>query len=427
MNATAEIAAAPAHSAGRTSRTFANLVHVVGGEAMLRIANFVAALVIARLGGATAFGIYATTLAYATVAGMLADNGLGIVTVRHISVYPSRLNHAYSRYATAKTLLFVPMVVALAAIGFVAHLSPFEWAIGALMVLRTILQGYCQMSATVLKAIDRMRAIGPIQGAHAAILIALLGVCYMERCSIITVVAILVVAQFLELLLAFVWIRRVPVYLVAVDLRDCCRMALSSTSVGLTTTLSTALMRLDVIVLSWLAGAAVGGVFAAAQSIIVIVYVLGSLLASVLFPQMAGLARDPLEFRHYISHWVTIVLFVTVPGTLLAVVLGPSVMRALFGPSFTASGTLLAIMLSAAPAIVLNLLFLHRAFALHMVRTYLGIYSAVTVVALGLDVALAHSLAAIGVTLAVVTREYLILAAFGICGSQFADAVPDVA
>ena len=426
MNATAEITAAPAHSAGHTRRTVANLAHVVGGEAMLRIANFVAALVIARLGGALAFGIYATALAYATVAAMLADNGLGIATVRHISADPLRLNHAYSEYATAKTLLFAPMVVALAAIGFAAHLSPLEWAIGTLIVLRTMLQGYSQMSVTVLKAIDRMRAIGPIQGAHAAMLVALLGVCYLERWSVIRVIAILVVAQSMELLLELFWIRRVLVHLVTVDLRDCWRLALSSTSVGLTTTLGTALMRLDVIVLSSLAGAAVGGVFAAAQSIIVIVYVLGSLLASVLFPQMACLARDPLEFRRYIVHWVTIILLVMVPGTLLAMVLGPSVIRALFGQSFAPSGTLLAIMLSAAPAVVLNLLFLHRAFALHMVRTYLGIYGVATVVALLLDAALAHSLAATGVALAVVIREYLILAAFFFCGSKFAEAVPDI-
>ncbi len=58
---------------------------------MLRIANFVAAIVIARIGGAAIFGIYATALAYATVASMIADNGLGITTVRKIGSSPDRV------------------------------------------------------------------------------------------------------------------------------------------------------------------------------------------------------------------------------------------------------------------------------------------------------------------------------------------------
>ena len=185
----------------QVKRTIANLTNVVGGEAMLRLANFVAAIVIARLGGAAIFGIYATALAYVTVAAMIADNGLGITTVRKIGSSPDQLNELFTQYAVSKSLLFVPMVVVLAAIGWLAHLSTLEWVIAALIALRTILQGYCQMQVTVLKAIDRMQAIGAIQTAHSIVLLLALWRCYVARANIYVVIAALVVAQSLELLL----------------------------------------------------------------------------------------------------------------------------------------------------------------------------------------------------------------------------------
>src|SRR3954452_2310139 len=59
-------------------RTLLNLASVIGGEAALRVASLVAAVVIARNSGPALFGIYATALAYATITTLLADNGLQI-------------------------------------------------------------------------------------------------------------------------------------------------------------------------------------------------------------------------------------------------------------------------------------------------------------------------------------------------------------
>jgi len=53
-------------------RTAVNLVSVIGGEVLLRGANFAAVVVMARLYGATVLGIYATVLAFATVAVMMS-------------------------------------------------------------------------------------------------------------------------------------------------------------------------------------------------------------------------------------------------------------------------------------------------------------------------------------------------------------------
>jgi O-antigen/teichoic acid export membrane protein len=189
-------------------------------------------------------------------------------------------------------------------------------------------------------------------------------------------------------------------------------MMRGSTTDGIALALSNTIMRFDVIVLSLLATASVAGVFAAAQTVIVIVYVLGSLLSSVLFPEMNRLAGRALEFQAYMRHWTRITLAFLVPGTLTAMIAGPPLVRMLFGAKFGDSGRLLAMMLPAAPFIVLNSLYLHRAFALHERRTYLGIYGGATLLAAILNPIAALWFGAVGVTVAVVIREMMIFTAF---------------
>ncbi len=93
-----------------------------------------------------------------------------------------------------------------------SHISgTLEWVIGALIVLRTILQGFCQMQITLLKAIDRMQAISSIQAIHSFVLLVALWGCYVRWRSVSVVVATLVVAQLLELALEAAWIRRLGV------------------------------------------------------------------------------------------------------------------------------------------------------------------------------------------------------------------------
>ena len=74
---------------GHAPRTAWNLASILGGEAMLRIANFVAAVIIARTQGPVIFGTYAVTLAYATIAMTIVDSGLQTAIVKEIGADPA--------------------------------------------------------------------------------------------------------------------------------------------------------------------------------------------------------------------------------------------------------------------------------------------------------------------------------------------------
>ena len=399
-------------------RTAGNLANVIGGEAALRMANFVAAVLLARVGGTWVFGTYAAALAYVTIAIMLADNGLQIAAIREISSTPEAIAPIASRLFISKTLLFFPMLLVLAVIGRVAHLSSMQWSIAAIIALRGILQSYCQLQVAILKAVDSMRAIGFIQGTHSVLLLVLLWRGYVSGHTIYFLLWVLVIGQTLELVLEAGWLWSWGLRPIAVRWHDCWHLLRGSTSVGITLTIANAVLRLDVIILSLIAGAAAAGIFAAAQTVIMIVYVVGWLLGSVLLADMTRLNGSKRDLKHFLQRWTLIISSTLVPLALLGIFLGPPVIRALFGPKFTPTGTLLAIMLPAVPFIVLNSLHLHRAFATHSARTHLNLYLGAAILTVLLDCSLALAFGATGLAVAVVLREVIIFIAFHLIHSK---------
>ena len=396
----------------RVKRTIGNFANVVGGEAMLRVATLAAAVVIARLGGTAAFGMYATALAYVTIATIIADNGFQITALREVSARPDQINHICSRLYVSKTLLFVPMLVVLWVIGHVAHLPNLYWNIAALLTIRAMIQTHCVMQGAILKAIDHVRVISVSQGTHAAILLLALWRCYSTRSSIYLVLLVLIVGQSTEFCMEAAFLWRKGIRPARPRLRECWHLVSGSTFIGITFALANSILRLDVLLLSFIAGAASVGVFAAAQTVIVVVYVVAWLLGSILLPDMTRLATSEQELKHYVRRWSGMAIALLVPGSIVAMAAAPFVMRTVFGHAFDDSGLLLSIMMAAVPFIVLNSIRLHSAVAERMSRVYLGTYVGALVITVLLNSALAFAFGAIGVAVAVVIREVSIYFAF---------------
>lgn len=416
---TQSILAPPASSTGRT---FANLTSVVGGEALLRLANFATAAVIARRAGVVVFGMYATALAYATIATTLADNGLQIATVREMSSAREKMDAMLSHTYVAKLVLFVPMILVLGAIGRIARISSLEWWIAALITLRTMLQACCQLNTAALKAIDRMRAIGFIQAAHAMLLVASLSYCYATTVSIKGILLVLIAGQSFEMILEVGWLVYCGFRAQQVRLLECFHLVLRSTPMGVSFTIAGVILRLDVVILSAVAGTAATGVFAAAQTPIVMVYVVSWLFGSVLLPELTRLAGSPGDLGSFVSKWSRIVTCFAFPATIAAVVVGPSLIRMLFGKGFHSTGTLFLIMVLATPFILLSSLYVNQAIAVRATRMYFGAYAGLAVVAIGLDFLLAWKWGARGIAMAVLAREFGLYLALRFCATQMPQA-----
>src|SRR5437016_1142345 len=144
-------------------RTVASAASVVGGEILLRVAGFAGVVVVARLYGPSTLGLYATTLAFATVAVMVGEVGLQISAITEIGYAPEQVNQLFGRLYSLRVLLFVALLLALSAFGWARRWNADVWLIGGLIILRTMLYSCSQLQFAVLKSLDRMKVIGLIQ------------------------------------------------------------------------------------------------------------------------------------------------------------------------------------------------------------------------------------------------------------------------
>jgi O-antigen/teichoic acid export membrane protein len=386
-------------------RTIANLGSVVGGEALLRLGSFLAAVIIARNYGSAVFGVYAAALAYVTVVSMLADNGLQTAAIQQISRSPADLAAIASRLYVAKTSLLFPAVLLLAGVTVLLHWPDLVEQIVLLVALRTLLQSYAQLHIAMLKAIHRMHAIGIVQSVHFTFLIAGILWCYRGAHSITFLLAVMVAGQAVEFLGSAFVLSNYGLRAVRVRVEECWKLVRLAAPMGAANTMASIALRGDVVLLSWMVPATALGHFAAAQSLLVLLSVGSWLLGSVLLADMARLAHDYDALQYYVARWSRRIAMLLVPAAIVAVWAAPAAVRAIFGEAFGKAGGIVVILAMAAPFLFLNALYLNRAIALDLRSAYVGAYAAALSFGLLVGFILVRSFGATGVAVAAVARE----------------------
>jgi O-antigen/teichoic acid export membrane protein len=392
--------------------TLASSFHVIGGESLLRLANVGAAVLIGRLYGAATLGLCATILAVATIAERLADNGLEMTGIAEISQQPKLLNPFATALYVDKLVLSSIAAAILLPIALLVGLSPFQWSIALLFCLRSFLYSFSRLHAGFLKAIGRTNQIARIQSLHFALLLLGLSAAYAARLPLLSLLLMLVAAQSVEFLLSLLALRRLGARATSVCSSFCRQLFCRSSMVGAVYSLSTVMLRGDVLVLSLLASTAVVGAFAAANSALVMVYVVAWLFSGILLADLGRLSSDQRSFDAHFRRCLVALFLFSVPSSALAALLAPEVIQIIFGNSFASAVLPAAIMMLAVPFILVNAAFLARAIARDAVQTSFAIYSGAALLSLVLNFLLGRIYGAAGVATSIVLREAAMTFAF---------------
>ena len=389
-----------------------NLASVLGGEAAVRFGNCAAILFIARKYGGAVLGAYAVSLAIVTVVVMFADNGLQTAAITQLSAAKFGRDHVVGRLTFAKTAMLGASLIVLALISAWARKGPLFWEIGFWVALRAVFQSYSQLQMAILKSISLANAIVIIQSLHSCILFLGIWFAFKLNWSIFALLEWLTFCQIVELGLGAGvlyqsgilsrWPKRL--YLIAT-------LKLAA-PFGIAYGLANLIIRSDTIILSTFTSLAGVGVFSAANTILLMVYLSSWLFSSILLPDMVRLAGKPESLAAYANQWVRWVLLVTVPCAVLASLVAPRAIALLYGPSFARSGLIGSAMALACPFILLNSIYTARVIAVNHRTVFLGIYGAGAFVTLVLDFALGRAFGPIGIAVAIVLREAGMLLGF---------------
>jgi O-antigen/teichoic acid export membrane protein len=392
--------------------TLAGILHVIGGESLLRLANAGVAVLLGRLYGASTLGLCATILAVSTIAERLADNGLEMTGIAEISQQPKRLSEVVSALYVDKLILTAIAAAILLSLALFIGLSPLAWSVALLFGLRTFLYSFSRLHAGFLKAIGRTKLIVRVQSLHFVLLLLGLLVVYAARLPLLSLLLLLVAAQSLEFLLSLLVLHRLGVRPTSVRSTFCWNLFRRSTVVGAVYSLSTVMLRGDVVVLSLLVSPTVVGTFAAANSALVMVYVVAWLFSGLLVADLGRLSSDRKSLETHFRRCLVVLLLVGVPSSVLAALFAPRVIEMIFGNPFASAVLPAAIMMLAIPFILLNAAFLGRAIARDAVQSSLAIYLAGAFLSLALNFLLGRTYGAAGVATSIVLREAAMTLAF---------------
>jgi O-antigen/teichoic acid export membrane protein len=401
-------------------RLWKSLASVVGGEAAVRGANFIAALVIARAYGGETLGVYAACLAVVTVVAMFADNGLQTSAITQLSPAGASRNQIIGQITVSKTILLGAAAIVLAGIGAWMKLSSLFWTVGAWVALRTVLQSYSQLQLSILKAVSKANSIGIIQCIHGGLLLLAIGLTFTQGWSVFTLLAGMTFCQGIELAMGVFVVQRGGIRPSWPEHFQFWPSMRKSTPFGITYGLANLIIRLDTIVLSALVSLSELGSFSAANTVLLFVYVSSWLLGSILLPEMVRSSGNQENLKMRVDRWARITAVVTVPCAVLTSLLAPQLISALFGRAFTSSGAIASVMALAYPFVILNSVYTSLAVALNRRAVFVGVFAASAIAALGLDYFFGRAFGARGIAWAIVARETGMLFAFLILMSRAA-------
>jgi O-antigen/teichoic acid export membrane protein len=393
-------------------KTASNLADVVGGELLLRVANAAVAVLIGRVYGVAALGLYAAILAATTVAERIADNGSELTGIAEVSRNPQDLSAIAIALYLNKTVLSGAAIVLLAGLALVVFFPRNYWMFAAILVARTFLYSYCRLNAGLLKALNRTRYITRLQSVHFVLLSSSVLVIYLLGLGMTSLVLCLLGAQIVEFVAGHIVLCKLGLRAHFVSFAFCLQMLRCSTAIGATYTFSTLMLRGDVVVLSLTAGAPEVGAFAAANTGLVMVYVIAWLFSGVLLSDLGRLSDNRELFAGQFRKCIRAVLISGVPLAVVASVFARPVILFVFGEKFASAALPGALMMLALPFIFMNATFLSRAIALRTTRLSVGIYGGVAVLSLVLNYLGVRWYGAPGVAGSIVIREAVITLLF---------------
>jgi O-antigen/teichoic acid export membrane protein len=390
-------------------RLFLNSAAIFGGEAVARCATLVMAVIIARRFGPVALGEYGYALAFASILLLVPDFGTHLFAVRELSTSPERLSAIFWNIHWLK--LFLSGAVTLFVILSGAWLVPDLGSrlLFYLLTGRVLLQTYSQASMAIFKAFERMHFVAIQQSISSLVVVGWAGVALALKADLWMVVAALLAGQVAETCLGWQFIRTSfsPGRPVRWNGRQLSAIIVSSFPIGITAMLQALNIRIEVLVLGRYVSDQVLGQFQAVAWFPVGIFLVTSLLMTVLFPKLSRLMRkDSVYSRAYLTGLLKNGLLA---ATLVSIVLwfcAPSLLVSVFGAALSPAAPTLRLLTPMLPLVFMNTVLFYVFIAAQRRGVYMGTLGLGVALGLGLSFILTAHYGVVGCVLAGVVREF---------------------
>ncbi|MFQ5789327.1 MAG: oligosaccharide flippase family protein [Acidobacteriota bacterium] len=397
-------------------------------DVVARVLGFLVSVFIARRLGAAGYGHYAVLWYLAWMTAQITDLGLHLVVLRNLSREGALDLAGEGAHKAAKgprpARLLVAGAIASKGALTVASLASATlaaaWSVGtsvhfpslALLYAASLIASWTELFGVVLRSQGRLGLEGAVLGlVRAGWLVG--AVVALERGGgLLEIGLALTLGSLPGLVLAGALAYRQLGFRWGLASMESLSMAAGARALlrqtaplALTSIITLAYLRLDVLLLAWLRGAEAAGLFAASFRLFEALFLFSGAIVSGAFPLIA--ARVGQRGLEGLSAFVVrLLLWTAFPATVGFTVLAEPIIGLLYGPGYALSAGPLRVLAAGIVAVYINALTSHLLVATGRGRALVTVMAVRLTVALGLDLALIPALGPVGAAAAVVAAEW---------------------
>jgi O-antigen/teichoic acid export membrane protein len=325
------------------------------------VISFILQVLIARRLGVEGLGHYTIALAYLNVSQVVAELGLPTLLVRDLAQQPTH-RHAYFRWLlgiqlTTSLLSWLALIGLSAVLPFAPVTALSLWLVGASLPLYAVTSSV----QTLFQAGERMELVMGVEVTiNTLILLLSLGVLWGGG-NELALIAVIIVTQAISAalcvaLLAYSRLLAGVQDPVSIQPRALLRQTMPFFGLSLADVL---LQRLDILLLSVIAGPAVTGIYSAAYNVVRILMKLIQSFWRALYPTLSRLKNQSDDrYTRLRSLSLRFGMIAVLPAASISFGIAPEMLQALFGGDYGASADAYRILIWGAP------LFLFEVYAI---------------------------------------------------------------
>ncbi len=340
------------------------------------VISFVLQVLIARRLGVEGLGHYTIALAYLNVSQVVVELGLPTLFVRDLAQNPTH-RRVYFRWLLGIQLV-TSVLTWLALIGLTFALTFTPVTAASLWLVGASLPFYAVTSAaqTLFQAGERMELVMGVEVAiNTLILLVSLGVLWLGGDEL-ALIAVIIATQAISATVCMVLLVRSRLLAgiqeqVAVHLPVLLRRTTPFFGLALSDVL---LQRLDILLLGFIAGPAVTGIYSAAYNVVRILMKLIQSFWRALYPTLSRLQRHSAErYTRLRLLSLRFGLLAVLPAAAISFGVAPGMLQTLFGGDYGASAEVYRILIWAAPLYLFEIYAITLLMIEHQLRASLWI------------------------------------------------------
>jgi O-antigen/teichoic acid export membrane protein len=381
----------------RLHRGLKNASFLSLGNLVSQAIGFIGFLFIARLFGPGKYGIYVTVLAFVTFFEIFDLSGLLKVIVREGSKDIESLERTLNDTIFLKTIFFSLALVLCIGASFLTHYSQTIKVLIILFSIELIYSGLESFLSAIYQTVEKMQYLAAFT-VLTRLLITVLSIVFLYLgAGVLVILLVNLFSRFLVLLINYVYSRRFAKFRFNFRLSLDPRIIKATIIFSLMGIINTVAIKIDVLMISFLAASRDVGIYSVAQEFIKEGIVLRNMAAMAFFPIAVKFFHSGTVRARTLLTYSFILFFAVLAGCIVLSFFAPNIVILFFGDKYAASGQIFRYLLFCLPSAFFMLPFTTALQATHNEQLLLFVFAIAAALNVPLNIVFFYEFGLIGI------------------------------